>query len=213
MEQIYNISGTYDELKVILEKEFSLSSETARLAAMMLVLEQSQEQEKGQLEEETLWFLNDRKPEYQGHIFSTRYTISFSQTVLDILDDLAIPGILALAGKEELTVISSFFYVIKSFLKNIRHIKNDECCIYYQTLKYLKTHKSQWFSEEEIMPDLGEEKICIHLDKKWECKFRCGDVCENCNLHVEDVKEVLDTFCRDAVMVMNDKGTKYRYKT
>ena len=95
----------------------------------------------------------------------------------------------------------------------MRHIKNDECCIYYQTLKYLKTHKSQWFSEEEIMPDLGEEKICIHLDKKWGCKFRCGNVCENCNIYIEDVKEVLDTFCQDAVMVKNNEGTKYRYKT
>lgn len=213
MERIYNISGTYDELQVILEKEFSLSSETAKVTAMVLVLEQRQEQETEQLEEDTLWFLNDRKVEYQSHIFSTRYTISFSQTVLDILDDLSVPGILALVGKEELTVISSFLYVIKSFLKNVRHIEDTECCIYYQTLKYLKAHKSQWFSEKEIMPDLDKEQICIHLDKDWKCEFRCGDTCERCNIQIEDVKKMLDNFCKDSVMEPNNEGTKYRYRT
>lgn len=212
MEQTYNISGTYDELKYILEKEFTLTSDTAKLAAMVFVFEQNQSGEKEQLEEGALWFLNDRQPEYQSHIFSTRYTISFSGTMLDILDDLAISGILMLVGEEKLNVISGLLCVIKSLLKNVRYIKDNECCIYYQTLKYLKTHKSQWFSEDEIMPDFGNDKICIHLDKKWECHFRCKDSGVNCNLCIGDVKKVLDTFCDDSVMVMNYERTKYRYK-
>lgn len=69
MEQRFNISGTHEELKAILEKEFNLSDEAARIATTVFVYEQNQEQKQDQLEEETLWFLNDSKNEYQSHFF------------------------------------------------------------------------------------------------------------------------------------------------
>ena len=44
MEQKFSISGTPEELQLILEKEFSLSNEKARVAAAVFVYEQNQEQ-------------------------------------------------------------------------------------------------------------------------------------------------------------------------
>ena len=39
MEQKFNISGTHEELKTILKKEFNLSDEAARIATAMFVYE------------------------------------------------------------------------------------------------------------------------------------------------------------------------------
>lgn len=77
MEQRFNISGTYEDLKEILKKEFNLSDEAARIAAAVFVYEQNQEQKQDQLEEETLWFLNGDRDEYQSRFFQrdTQYVL------------------------------------------------------------------------------------------------------------------------------------------
>lgn len=41
MEQKFNLSGTYDELQTIIEKEFKLSSDVARVAVATFIYEQS----------------------------------------------------------------------------------------------------------------------------------------------------------------------------
>lgn len=212
MEQKFNISGTPEELQLILEKEFELSAETASVAAAVFVFEQNQEQDHEQLEEDTLWFLNDRKAEYQSHIFSIRYTISFSKAMLDVLDELLVPGILVLCGAGELAILSEILYSIKALMKNLRRVKENECCVYFQTLQYLKTHSSRWFSVDQVTPCIGDEAVCVNLDKKWKCKFRCHEDSEKCNIQLKDVKDILNTFCNDAVMESNEMGTLYKYK-
>lgn len=212
MEQRFNISGTHDELQSILETEFNLSAETARVATAIFVYEQNQEQNQTQLEEDTLWFLNGKQPEYQGNIFSTRYTISFSKAMLDVLDELLVPGILAICGAVEFAALSEVLYCIKALVKNLRRVKDNECCVYFQALQYLKTHSGRWFSVEQVAPHIGNDATCINLDKKWNCRFRCGENNEHCNIQLSDVKNILDTFCADSVMELNEEKTLYKFK-
>lgn len=212
MEQKFSISGTPEELQLILEKEFSLSNEKARVAAAVFVYEQNQEQNQEQLEEDTLWFLKGNQPEYQSRIFSTRYTISFTKTMLDVLDELLVPCVLTLCGAGEFAVLSEILYSIKALVKNARRINDNECCVYFQILQHLKTHSGRWFSVEQAMPNIGESRECINLDKNWKCKFRSHEDNEKCQIQLSDVKNILDTFCKDGVMEYNEAGTLYKFK-
>lgn len=210
MEQKFNLSGTHDELQTILEKEFKLSSDAARVAVATFIYEQNQSGDHTQLMEDTLWFLDAKKDEYQSHIFSTRYTISFSQAMLDVLDDLIVPIVLVVCGAGELAALDVVLYSIKALVKNLRRVKDNECCVYFQTLQYLKKHSSKWFSVEDVTPEIGSESICINLDKKWQCKFRGHG--QNCNIQPNDVKVILEGFCADNVMEMNEERTLYKFK-
>jgi hypothetical protein len=212
MEQRFNISGTPEELQLILEKEFGLSSETSRVATAVLVYDQNQEQNQPQLEKDTLWFLNSGQDNYQCHIFSTRYTISFTKSMLDVLDEILVPAVLALCGAVEFAALSEVLSCLKALVKNLRRVKDNECCVYFQALQYLKTHSNKWFSVEQVTPPLGDGAVCINLDKNWKCKFRCGENRDKCKIQASDVKNILDTFCTDAVMEPNETGTLYKFK-
>lgn len=212
MEQRFNISGTHEELKAILEKEFNLSDEEARIATAVLVYEQNREQKQDQLEEDTLWFLNDSKDEYQSRFFSTRYSISFTKAMLGVFDELLISVVIAACGGKEFAALSTVLSCIKVLKNNVRKIKDNECCVYFQVIDYLKNHSDKWFSAQQVMPDTSGEGICVNLDKNWKCKFRCGEHTEECSIQLDDVKKILDTFCTDDVMKPNDDETLYRFK-
>lgn len=210
MEQKINLSGTHDELQTILEKEFKLNSDAARVAVTTLIYEQNQGGNNTQLMEDTLWFLNAKEDEYQSHIFSTRYTISFSQAMLDVLDELIVPIVLLVCGAGELAALEGVLVSIKALVKNLRRVEDNECCVYFHTLQYLRKHSSKWFSVDDVTPEIGNEPICINLDKKWECKFRCNG--QDCNIQPNDVKDILVKFCDDNVMEMNEERTLYKFK-
>ena len=152
MEQKFNISGSHDELQTILEKEFKLSPDAARVAVAIFVYGQNEEQDHTPLMEDTLWYLNGKQDEYQSHIFSTRYTISFTQAMIDVLDALVVPGFFALCGAGELTALSVVLYSVKALAKNLRRVKDNECCVYFQALQYLQSHSNQWFAVGDIFP-------------------------------------------------------------
>lgn len=210
MEQKFHLSGTRDELQTILEKEFKLSSDAARIAVATFIYEQDQGGDSTQSMEDTLWFLDAKEERYQSHIFSTRYTISFSQAMLDVLDDLTVPIILVVCGAGEWAVLERVLQAIKALVKNARRIKDNECCVYFQILQYLKKHSSKWFSVENATPKSGNEPVCFHLDKKWQCKFRPDG--QNCNIQPDDVKDILKKFCDDNVMEPNEERTLYKFK-
>ena len=212
VEQKYIISGTPEELQLILKKEFSLSDEKARVAAAVFVYEQNQEQNQEQLEEDALWFLNGSQPQYQSRIFSTRYTISFTKTMLDVIDELLVPGVLALCGIGEFAVLSEILYCIKALVKNTRRIKDNECCVYFNILQNLKMNSGQWFTLEQAMPNIGETLECVNLDKNWKCPFKLHENNEKCQIQLSDVKNILSTFCNDGIMKCNDNGTLYKFK-
>lgn len=212
MEQRFNISGTHEELQLILEREFNLTNEAAHIATAVFVYAQNLEQSQVQLKEDTLWFLDSGQADYQSHIFLTRYTISFTKSMLDVLDELLVPIVLALCGAGEFVALSELLFCIKALIKNLRRIKDNECCVYFHALYYLKTHSNRWFSAEQIMPHIDEEATCVNLDKNWKCKFRCGEHSKKCKIHLHDVKDILDTFCIDNVMEMSEDGTLYKFK-
>lgn len=210
MEQIFNLSGSYDELQTILENEFKLSSDAARVAVSTFIYAQNQSEDHTRLMEDTPWFLDANQDGYQSHIFSTRYTISFSQAMLDVVDDLVVPIVLAVCDAGELAALEGVLCSVKALVKNVRRIKDNECCVYFQILQYLRKHSAKWFSVEHVIPDIGNECICINLDKEWRCKFRCNE--QHCNIQSEDVKDILQKFCDDNVMEMNEERTLYKFK-
>jgi|GEM_PF-1618494 len=212
MEQRFNISGTYEDLKEILKKEFNLSDEAARIAAAVFVYEQNQEQKQDQLEEETLWFLNGDRDEYQSRFFSTRYSICFTKAMLDVFDKLLISGILAVCTDKKIAVLNEVLSCVKILKDNLRKIKDNECCIYFQAIKYLKSHSSDWFSAQQVMPDTNGGETCVNLDKNWQCRFGCGEHAEGCSIQLDDVAEILNVFCKDNVMESNDNNTFYKFK-
>lgn len=212
MEQRYNISGTHEDLQLILEREFNLTNDAARIATAVFVYAQNLEQSQVQLKEDTLWFLDNGQADYQSPIASTRYTISFTKSMLDVLDEISVPIFLAFCGGGEFAALSELLLCLKALIKNLRRIKENECCVYYNALYYLKTHPNRWFSVDNILPQIGEEATCVNLDKNWKCKFRHGDHNEKCKIDLQSAKEILDTFCIDNVMEKNENGTLYRFK-
>lgn len=212
MEQTFNISGTHEELQLILEREFNLTNEAAHIAAAVFVYTQNLEQGQVQLKEDTLWFLDSGQDDYQSHIFSTRYTISFTKSMLDVLDGLLVPIVLALFGAVEFAALREVLFCIKMLIKNLRRIKDNECCVYFNALYYLKIHSNSWFSAEQVMPNIDKENTCTNLDKNWKCRFRCGEHSENCKIYLDDVKHILHTFCDDNIMVSNEDETLYKFK-
>lgn len=58
MEQEYRLTGTLPELQNLLQKEFKMSPQSAKLAACLLILEQRPEDETEE-NQSALWFLRE----------------------------------------------------------------------------------------------------------------------------------------------------------
>lgn len=213
MEQKFNISGTLEELEIILKKEFKLSDDAAHIATAVFAFEQNQDKNQDQFEEDALYFLNGGKCDYQSSFFSARYSISFTKAMLGVFDELLIQGVLVACGKEDFCVPSVVLCCIIALKNNVRRIKDNECCVYFNAIDYVKKHSDRWFSVQQVMPNTGDDNICVNLDKDWKCKFKCGERKEECGIQEDAVRKILDTFCADDVLEPNgDALALYKFK-
>ena len=207
MEQLFIVTGTHQELQDILVKEFKLSEDSAKLASMAFVYEQNQRIYDDRVNQETLWYLDSSPETYNASIFETRYTISFTQVGLDIIQSLSSPLILALCGQEEISVVSMIISCVVALIKNCRKIKENECCVYYEALNYVKTHPKQWMKVEDVLPQIQEDSCCIKTKKNWTCEYENDG---QCTIDNDIVKNILDSFCDSKIMKKNDRG-QYRF--
>ncbi len=74
MERVYHLNGSLSELQEILQGQFDMGEDVARLAVCLLVREQ-QQTVNGLNEPETeLWYLK-KGERYTAPIFKTRYSV------------------------------------------------------------------------------------------------------------------------------------------
>ena len=84
MEQEYRLTGTLPELQNLLQKEFKMSPQSAKLAACLLILEQRPEDETEE-NQSALWFLREHD-QYATAILQTRYSISLTEARKNIIE-------------------------------------------------------------------------------------------------------------------------------
>ena len=93
---------------------------------------------------------------------------------------------------------------------NAHHIKDDEYCVYYNMIHYLRNNNVRRIGVNECMPHCVNEhgeNICAYLDKEWGCPFRCGNSLMNCSLDNDRAQTILDNLEHDGIVVK--KSEKY----
>lgn len=212
MEKRFTVEGTYEDIQNILQDEFDMTEETAQIAANILVLGQNHSLEPSVEEQKELWNLNSSGRSYETPLFKIRYTINFTQAGLDALDDIILSIIIEIASKNTLLPFDAVVRGVYAVFKNCYHVKKEECCVYFQVLNYMKKHSAKWISPDCAMPPLSEDRVCVNLDKKWDCPFRCGENNEKCSITLEKVVRILQNFCKNKVMVPSVDDSLYAFK-
>ena len=106
------------------------------------------------------------------------------------------------------TILNCLWLVVKA----CTYIQDNECCAYYQALKWKATHPTQeYFTVADILPN-EPDRVCAHLDslrdKRWKCE-ECHQ--ESCTTSKEKFEIVLDALCsRNVFQKFNDM---YRFAT
>lgn len=203
MEQEYRLTGTLPELQKLLQKEFAMGAQAAELATCLLILEQKSEDETDE-SQAALWFLKAHD-QYATNILQTRYSISLTEARKSVIELLALQFAGILLDKDSFamtTILNCLWSVVKAGTR----IKDNECCSYYQALKWKATHPEQkYFTISDILPN-EPDKICVHLDslcdKRWTC-MECHK--EICTTSKEKVEIVLQALCnRNVFQKFND---------
>ncbi|WP_300563843.1 hypothetical protein [uncultured Acetatifactor sp.] len=199
MEHVYHLNGSLSELQEILQGQFDMGEDVAKLAVCLLVREQ-QQTVNGLNESETeLWYFK-KGERFTAPIFKTRYSVSLTDARKDLLEQLIVQFGGWLVDGDTLafsTILSCLLAVYRAGT----HIRKEECCVYYQALGWKATHASlEYFKIDDIMPhgDGG----CSYLDKiqeeKWECNSCHG---EECTARADSFRAILNGLCERKVFV------------
>lgn len=179
MEHTYHITGTVAELQEILQSQFNMDQETAKLAIYLLIVEQQQFVDDLEKTKTSLWYLN-KDDHFAAHFFKTRFSISFTDAKKNILEQIAIQFAGILFDGDSFT-FSTILSCLLSLYRSGTYIKDNECCVYYQALKWEATHGGGYFRFEDIFPH-NQEDVCCYLEyintHKWSCSFCHGEKCD-----------------------------------
>lgn len=197
MEHIYHLSGSLSELQELLQGQFEMEEDVARLAVCLLVKEQQQAANGLNESEPELWYF-EKKEHYAAPIFKTRYSICFTDARKALLEQLIVQFGGWLVDGDTL----AFSTILNCFLAVYRagtHIRKEECCVYYQALGWKATHASlEYFKIDDILP--RGDGNCLYLDyiqeEKWKC-YSCHG--EKCAAQMDFFRVVLDGLCERKV--------------
>lgn len=209
MEHTYHLTGTFSELQELLQDQFGMNQKTARFAVCLLIMDQQQFVDELNEMETSLWYLNEQE-RFTTPVFRSRFSISFTDAKKNILERL----IIQFAGIFVDGDAFAFSNVLSCFLALYRsgtYIKDEECCAYYQALKWKSIHGNQeYFLVSDILPD-NQDNVCCYLesikDNKWKCNF-CHN--EKCDVTEKSFSEILDALCERNVLKKYDK--MYRFE-
>lgn len=199
MEHVYHLNGSLSELQEILQGQFDMGEDVAKLAVCLLVREQ-QQTVNGLNESETeLWYFK-KGERFTAPIFKTRYSVSLTDARKDLLEQLIVQFGGWLVDGDTLafsTILSCLLAVYRAGT----HIRKEECCVYYQALGWKATHASlEYFKIDDIMPH--GDGPCSYLDKiqeeKWEC-YSCHG--EECTVRADSFRVILNGLCERKVFV------------
>lgn len=195
MDKEYVITGTPDELKEIIESNFRLNSDEARLMTAILISKSIKDESVGPQDELTLWYLDKSAGENRTPIFNSRHSISFTDFEIEFFKKAFI-SVGAYMFDEEHIGAAFILECMLALYESYYHISDMECCVYFTAIKWKKEHGKQLFSVNDILSELKGE--CIHLDRTWRCDFQSGD---NCRIKEEDIQKILSSLCQHNVLV------------
>ena len=199
----YHITGTTDELKKTLQKEFGMDENAAQVFVFLSLSEKKSDIPEINDDKTALWYLNEEE-KYTAPVFRTRFSISFSQLKVDLAIGLA-PVLGAFIFNEGLSISGAVLAALIALFQSTSHIQKQECCVYFQALDWQKKHpSSKLFSLQDIFPK-AEEDICSHLEYiksgKWECDYYHEEQCE---VTRERFATLLDCLCEKNVFDKHD---------
>ena len=111
---------------------------------------------------QALWFLREHD-QYATAILQTRYSIALTEARKNIIELLIcqFAGILLDNDSFAMTTILNGLW---SVVKAGTHIQDNECCAYYQALKWKAIQPTQeYFTIDDILPN-EPDRVCVHLD-------------------------------------------------
>lgn len=196
MEHIYHLNGSLLELQELLQEQFDMEEDVAKIAVCLLIKEQQAVNEFNE-SEAALWYLEKRE-HYAAPIFKTRCSISLTDAGKALLEQLIVQFGGWLVDGDTLA-FSTILNCLVAVYRAGTYIKAEECCVYYQALGWKATHASlEYFKVDDILPHVDEG--CTHLDYiqegKWKCWFCQG---ENCAARSDSFRAILDGLCERKV--------------
>lgn len=194
MEREYEITGTVDELKMNLEKEFKLAPEEAEFAVSVLVSESLKNQNPDVQEDISLWNQEISSGESRTPLFNTRYSISFTDLGISVLRKSFLYIARWFLNQEE-GFRGFVLEAVSAIIENCHHITDVECCVYFTAIRWKKEHRGQIFTARDIWDILPGE--CIYPDKSWKCEFQIAD---RCTMDEEKIQNILGLLCEHKVI-------------
>lgn len=196
---IYHMTGTPQELKDILMSEFAMENNTAAFSVALLLAESIQAREMPTEQNAAIWYLDQTADQYSSPIFHTRFTIFIDDAKKSLLEQLGVQFIQVVAS-DDLQVISIVLNCLIALVRNVTHIKKEECCVYYQALRWKTTHPNdEFFSVKDILP-FDNNHQCTNVDKvqngAWTCEHFNK---ENCRINESAITVILDELCERKV--------------
>lgn len=199
MDKEYVITGTPDELNEIIESNFQLTADEARLMTTILISQSFKEESVDLQDEITLWYLDKSTGENRTPIFNSRHSISFTDFWIDFFKKVFISVGAYMFDKEHIGA-AFILECVLALYESYHYISDMECCVYFTAIKWKKEHEEQLFSIDDIMIKLRGE--CIHLDRTWNCVFQVND---DCRINEENIQETLSSLCRHNVLVQQGR--------
>lgn len=190
-DRTYSIAAdNTDDLLYVLENEFNLSEERAKL---LIALSYESENNKFKDEQDAnqirLWNLNQDNHKQQSIIFKTRLTVSFTNTLLNTLNATVVDLFM-----NYITGCISIEDGYKFIIVFIMNLINNSYIIQ---------------SEEDDFYEYNVFKGILHFKESHDCKnFVLQDIIDsNENLKEEDyadIEETLNKLCEKNVLIKND---------
>lgn len=199
MDKEYVITGTPDELKEIIEKNFQFTSDEARFMTTILISQNLNEETVVLQDEMTLWYLDKSAGENRSPIFNSRHSVSFTDFGIEFFKKVFI-SIGAYVFDKDHIGAAFILECVLALYESYHYISDIECCVYFTAIKWKKEHREQLFSVNDIMSELTGE--CIHLDRTWDCVFQSND---NCRISEENIQEILSSLCEHNVIVQQGR--------
>lgn len=200
MEKEYIVTGTPDEIKMILNQEFHVSDDIVDFAVNVLLAAEIKKinSKVSPKDVETLWYLNKSIGESRTSIFNTRHSVSFTDFGISFLKKIFVNlGVSWIKGNFD--VVPLFWEGIVSLYESYHYVTDDECCVYFAIIRWKSKHLGQSFKTSDIFQNISEE--CTFLDNNWNCPFKSE---ENCRLTDESLEKIIFQLCEHNVLVQKD---------
>lgn len=194
MERTYRLTGTISELQELLQSQFDMDEEQAKCSICLLLMEQQPTVEALDEKQMALWYLGEQE-KFTTAVLGSRFSISLTDTGKALLDQIITQFSSMLVDREKFA-FSTVMSCLITLYRSATYIKDEECCVYYQALKWKSTHVTQdFFDVRSILPN-EPDNVCAYLEnikeEKWKC-YDCHD--EKCGSSKERFINILDGLC------------------